>query len=213
MLDTVGTTETFLPYLSESAGIASGLRTIPAFDYELVRAESDVPESAAFTLRLTSDAMMLGQIGTKGAAQFEAASETFEPRDVFEPEGDGWRFQSRQSERAKIGGQWVAPQDLEEFLLTDERILKAAAMPVETDEGLTRLRAFIVLNDSSGDPDRVIRDLTHRMRKELKPNALRPDRIEVVNDLVSTPTGKLRREALRPELRGTHGYVPLMPTL
>ncbi|SEJ19839.1 AMP-binding protein [Paraburkholderia diazotrophica] len=213
MLDTVGTTETFLPYLSETAGAGPGLRTIPAFEYEFARAESDVPESGAFTLRLTSDAMMLGQIGTKRAAQFEAASRTFEPRDVFAPEGDGWRFQSRQSERAKIGGQWISPQDLEEFLLTDERILKAAAMPVETAEGLTRLRAFIVLANSSGDPDRVIRDLTHRMREELKPNALRPDRIEVVDDLISTPTGKLRREALRPGLRGMHGYVPVMPTV
>ena len=54
---------------------------------------------------------------------------------------------------------------------------------------------------------RQMRDLIRRVQRELKPGALRPDRIEVVRDLQSTPSGKLRREALRVAPRDGTGCV------
>ena len=124
----------------------------------------------------------------------------FQTNDLFEHDGECWRFLSRRSERIKVAGYWVSPQELEAFLLADARVAKAVAVPVETQEGLTRLRAFIVLADPRARGDVVAQDLMDRMRGGLRPKALRPDRIEVVADLSSTPTGKIRRQEVRAQV-------------
>ncbi|WP_158515287.1 AMP-binding protein [Paraburkholderia phytofirmans] len=205
MLDSIGTTETFLPYLSEVAGVASGLREVAAFGYEWTAAGGD-PDTGAYgsagalddasVLRVTGDALMLGCFRPGESAAYQPQGPTFDPGDLFARAGDGWRFLSRRSERTKVAGHWVSPQDLEEFLLADPRVVKAAALPVETPEGLVRLRAFIVLDVPEYCAAHIVDDMIRRIQRELKPGALRPDRIEVVRDLQSTPSGKLRREAL-----------------
>jgi acyl-coenzyme A synthetase/AMP-(fatty) acid ligase len=203
MLDSIGTTETFLPYLSEVAGGGRGLQEIAAFGYEWAMAGAEPGTHVmagslddASTLRVSGDALMLGCFRPGDSAGYQPAGRVFEPGDLFARDGHCWRFLSRRSERTKVAGHWVSPQDLEEFLLVDPRVLKAAAVPVETPEGLLRLRAFIVLDRPDRCAEGIVDDLTRRMHRDLKPNALRPDRIEVVPDLLSTPTGKLRREAL-----------------
>ena len=113
----------------------------------------------------------------------------------------GWQFVSRRSERIKVSGLWVSPQDLEEFLLQDERIVKAAAVPVETDEGLQRLRAYVVprSDDAAGHAELVMQTLA-RARATLRPKALCPDQVCVVGDLAATPTGKFKRAEFKTAL-------------
>jgi acyl-CoA synthetase (AMP-forming)/AMP-acid ligase II len=83
-----------------------------------------------------------------------------------------------------------------------------------TEGGLQRLRAFIVLGDAYRDGDAVVAALMRRMRDELKPRALRPDRIEIVSGLASSPNGKLRRRELAAAVAGRRigaqrGVVPI----
>ncbi|WP_063829662.1 AMP-binding protein [Paraburkholderia dilworthii] len=213
-LDSVGTTETFLPYLSEVVGEAPGMQEVGAFEYTWTASErefaesGEVPENVPFHPRVAGDALMLGRYTSEGDGGFVPAAHVFESGDLFLRHDSGWHFVSRRSERAKVAGHWVSPQDLEDFLLVDPRVLKAAALPVETEEGLTRLRAYIVLVDPEHCTTAVVDELMQRMHRELRPGALRPDRIEVVAELQSTPSGKLKREELRSVQSQGVGCVP-----
>lgn len=210
MLDSIGTTETFAPYFSEEAGKDPGLREVGGFTYRydpLERAGAN--SGATYLVAVSGGAMMLGYYRADAAGGYERLAIPFDTGDLFEHEHERecWRFLSRRSESVKVAGYWVSPQELEAFLLTDERVAKAIAVPIETEEGLTRLRAFIVPVDSRARSDALVGELMDRMRKHLRPKALRPDRIEVVADLSSTPTGKIRRQEARALARSTGAKI------
>lgn len=214
LVDSIGTTESFLPYFTEVPGEPQGLRETGGFRYAYAVADRSPGDTAAMTVSLAGSLMMLGYLEPGGDARRLRQPSWFATGDLFTSVAGGWSFLSRCSERVKIAGHWVSPQGLEGFLLTDERVLQAAAVPVTTEEGLQRLRAFIVLGDAYRDGDAVVAALMRRMRDELKPGALRPDRIEIVSGLASSPNGKLRRGELAAAVAGRQlavqrGVVPI----
>ncbi|MCX2834008.1 class I adenylate-forming enzyme family protein [Microbulbifer thermotolerans] len=197
MLDSIGTTETFAPYLSESAASVApdnphGLQRVGGFHYTETPHGSD----GDFSLSLSEGCLMLGYL-SPGSGLLQEVPTPFATRDLFTRTGAGVRFVSRDSERIKVAGHWVSPQELEEFLLADTRVLKAAALPLETAEGLTRLRAFVVADTDGYSAEALIDSLMKRIREQLHPRALRPDRIELVEDIATTPSGKIKRQELR----------------
>lgn len=197
MLDSIGTTETFAPYLSETADGPAALQAVPGFRYVETLHEPDEPVSGAFTLSLSEGCMMLGYLRPGEGGAIEPLRRAFATHDLFVRDAQGLRFVSRASERIKVAGHWVSPQELEEFLLRDLRVLKAAALPIVTPEGLTRLRAYVVCTTAGQAKEALVEDLLKRAARDLFPKALRPDRIEVVADIATTPSGKLKRQELR----------------
>jgi len=203
MLDSIGTTETFAPYLSEIRDGGRILHRIEGFDYAETPAnpefqdESQETSELCVTMALSKGCMMLGYLVTGTCDALDPPDAPFPTKDLFVRIEEGYRFMSRDSERVKVAGQWVSPQQLEEYLLADRRVERAAAVPIMTPEGLVRLRAYIVIGASGDSGDEVATSLMRRIHSELKPKALRPDRIDVVLDLASTPSGKLKRQELR----------------
>lgn len=198
LCDSIGTTETFAPYFSEIAGQGRGFRPVPGFDYEMRRTDLADPEgSAIFVASLRSRCMMLGTL-EQGA--LVPLARRFVTNDLFILKNGVWTFVSRRSERVKVSGYWASPQELEEFLLQDGRVLKVAAVAIETPEGLQRLRAFVVLKPEAGAPEAVAADLLGKAREQLRPKALCPDLVCPVPDLSSTPTGKLKRDEVRQQV-------------
>lgn len=201
MLDSIGTTETFAPYLSELREGGSGMVRVGGFEYTDMALGAADGEDAALTLGLAQGCMMLGYLLAGNDGGLAPPDSPFLTNDVFVRSGEGYRFQSRCSERVKVAGQWVFPQQLEEWLLADRRVERAAALPITTSEGLVRLRAFVVLKDNGDTADTVVVALMQRIQRDLKPKALRPDRIEVVERIPSTPTGKLQRRDLQEQIQ------------
>ena len=110
-----------------------------------------------------------------------------------------------------MSGHWVSPQQLEEALLRCAGVAMAAAIPIVTDEGLTRLRAFVVLEPRcAARQSDWVRACESTLEAVLTPRALRPDRIEVVSSLPTTPSGKLLRRFLSQSL--TAGTGPKVVT-
>jgi acyl-coenzyme A synthetase/AMP-(fatty) acid ligase len=198
LCDSIGTTETFAPYLSEIVGQGRGLRAVQGFDYEMRRTDLADPRGATvFMASVRSRCTMLGAIEE---GRIVPVARRFATNDLFTLDGSRWNFVSRRSERVKVSGCWVSPQELEEFLLQDPCVLKAAAVPIETPEGLQRLRAFVVLKPEAGSSDEAVRRLQRQARLQLRPKALCPDMVCAVPDLSSTPTGKLKRLEVRAKL-------------
>lgn len=198
MIDSIGTTETFSPYFSQTADGRGGFKDVPGFEYSVAAAEAPGPVGTdTFTVAVSGPTMMLGYYTRWASTHYEPLREKFETKDLFSRDDAGWHYVSRNSERIKVAGHWVSPQELEEFLLLDPRVALAGAVPIETAEGLTRLRAFIVLREEARpDERRVVEELMQAARDRLRPKALRPDSIRAVAALQTTPSGKMRRAEL-----------------
>lgn len=196
ILDSIGTTETFLPYLTEYAeDSGAGLGRVDAFSYRF----SQYGENSTgdfMVAEVDSESMMLGYLNENGEVQVR--DRWFNTNDVFRKSGaTHWEFAGRSSDFVKIGGTWVAPQTLEEQLLLLPGVVQAAAVPVTTIEGFTRLRAFVVLKeDGPANAKWTIEGAVAHLKAVLPSWTLRPDRIEVVEALPATPSGKLLRREL-----------------
>lgn len=199
MVDSIGTTETFLPYFSQKADGLGGMKTTPGFDYEVTALKTlGDPGETVHSVNVSSPGMMLGYYSRWSDKRYEPLKGYFETQDLFHRDDQGWHFVSRNSERIKIAGYWVSPQELEEFLLRDPRVAQAGAVPIETSEGLNRLRAFVVLRKGVAEDSRVVaEDLIQGIKQRLRPKALCPDKIMIVPLLHTTATGKIRRGELK----------------
>jgi 4-hydroxybenzoate-CoA ligase len=97
-----------------------------------------------------------------------------------------------------VSGIWVSPFEVEAALISHPRVLEAAVIPFEDDNGLTKPKAFVVLRDRRFD------DGSRALYEELKVHVKRsigpwkyPRWIEFVDDLPKTASGKIQRFMLR----------------
>lgn len=100
----------------------------------------------------------------------------------------------------KVGGFKVAPREIEEVLLGHPRVAHCAAVGVADGDGITRVVAFVAA--PGADAGRLGAELRALVRDRLAPER-RPARIEFVDELPSTSTGKTSRYLLRRAAAGT----------
>jgi 4-hydroxybenzoate-CoA ligase len=98
----------------------------------------------------------------------------------------------------KVSGIWVSPFEVEASLVAHPRVLEAAVVPVEDDNGLIKPKAFVVLKDRRDE------SRNRALREELKLHVKRaigpwkyPRWIDFVDSLPKTATGKIQRFMLR----------------
>ncbi|MCA9658217.1 MAG: benzoate-CoA ligase family protein [Myxococcales bacterium] len=109
---------------------------------------------------------------------------------------DRWTFLGRNSDMIKAGGIWVSPAEVENVLLGHPTVLEAAVVGARDDKGLETVVAFVVaVADAAIDPQALMQ----HARREVAAFK-RPRRIEVVDALPKTATGKIRRFELRARL-------------
>lgn len=203
VLDSIGTTETFTPYLTESISRGKGLQDIDGLEYKW---RNSIHEGASlYTVDINSPAMMIGYYGSDNAYKLKYFDAPLKTNDLFEKTKYGYSFSSRSTEQIKVSGQWVAPQELEEYLVKDPRVLKVCAVAIKTENGLTRLRAYIVLKPKYLSHCGHVIDDMMKMADNLRPKALKPDAIYIVDDIPQTASGKI----LRKELESTINHQPL----
>ena len=136
--------------------------------------------------------------------QRERSRRTFEGEwtrtgDKYLRRPDGvYLYCGRTDDMFKVSGIWVSPFEVEEALLAHPRVLEAAVVPEEDDNGLTKPKAFVVLRDPRTDRR------SRALHEELKVHVKRtigswkyPRWIEFVDSLPKTATGKIQRFMLR----------------
>jgi 4-hydroxybenzoate-CoA ligase len=104
----------------------------------------------------------------------------------------------RTDDMFKVSGIWVSPFEVEDALVAHPKVLEAAVVPAEDDNGLIKPKAFVVLKDRpAGRNSRALPD-------ELKVHVKRtigawkyPRWIEFIDSLPKTASGKVQRYMLR----------------
>ena len=117
--------------------------------------------------------------------------------DSYRREADGsyWHV-GRSDDLMKVSGQYVSPVEVESALAGHEAVLEAAVVAETDAEGLTKPRAFVVLAPGARPSDALARELQDFVKAKLAPHKY-PRRVEFVDELPKTATGKIRRHLLR----------------
>lgn len=116
--------------------------------------------------------------------------------DLFSVDEAGYlTFAGRADDLLKVGGQWVAPLEVEECLLEHAAVSGAAVIGVEHD-GLVKTKAFVVLRAGNLPSDTLATELQEHVRARLAKYKY-PREIEFMEDLPKNDRGKVDKKALR----------------
>jgi benzoate-CoA ligase family protein len=117
--------------------------------------------------------------------------------DMFCEEAGGFFvFAGRSDDMLKVGGMWVSPAEVEAQLVAHPGVLEAGVVAAQDADGLTKVRAFVVLKAGWKASDDLAATLIEFVRKRGAAYKA-PASVEFVDDLPKTVTGKVQRFRLR----------------
>lgn len=202
ILDGVGSTELLHIFLSNRPGNvvygSSGI-AVPGYDLRLVNeSNEDVNDNE------------LGELLVRGGSaangywnQREKSRATFEgvwtrTGDKYTRDKEGYyQYCGRTDDMFKVSGIWVSPFEVESALVAHPAVLEAAVVGYEDEEGLTKPKAFVILVDQEY-PDGLYEELKEWVKDSIGKWKY-PRKIEIVDELPKTATGKIQRFRLRSE--------------
>ncbi len=116
--------------------------------------------------------------------------------DLFRVDEEGYLyFAGRSDDLLKVGGQWVAPLEVEECLLGHPAVAACAVIGVEED-GLTKTKAYVVARPGhTPGPELATRIQEHARTRLTKYKY--PRVVAFVDDLPKNDRGKVDKKALR----------------
>ena len=117
--------------------------------------------------------------------------------DRFYQDEEGYFFyEGRSDDMFKVSGQWVSPVEVENILMGHPAIFENAVIGVKDTDKLTKIKAFIVLNENYTASDELKKDIQNFVKKKTAPYKY-PRHIEFIESLPKTATGKIQRYQLR----------------
>ncbi|MFE2872676.1 AMP-binding protein [Embleya sp. NPDC059259] len=151
-----------------------------------------VPTGTHGRLHIASASAAIGYLDRPEAQARTFADGGVYPGDVVyrTPEGD-FRHVCRTDDLLNIGGHKVAPAEIEALLKATEGIADCAVVADRDPAGLQQAVAYAVLVPGAV-PAQVRRSALQAIRDRLPPHR-RPSRIELIDALPTTSTGKLAR--------------------
>jgi benzoate-CoA ligase family protein len=202
VLDGIGSTEALHIFLSNRAGHerpgTSGT-PVPGYEVKLLDdADRDVTEpDVPGYLHVKGPSTATGYWGRRDATHAAFRGEWLRTGDVYVRSDDGYyTFLGRNNDMIKAGGIWVSPAEVEGVLVEHPDVLEAAVVGAADAEGLETTVAFVVPRAGHTiDPASIDTHCRERMAA-----FKRPRRLLEVDELPKTPTGKIRRFALREQL-------------
>jgi benzoate-CoA ligase family protein len=203
--DGIGSAEMFHIYASNRPGdvkpgslgrVVSGyeLRILPE---EAAGAEATpVPAGEIGVLWVKGDSVSLGYWLDRDKSWKTFHGHWCRTGDLFRIDADGYLyFAGRADDLLKVGGQFVAPVEVEECLMRHPAVSLAAVVGVE-EEGLTKPKAFVVLRAGHHASTDLAAALKEHVRTQLSKHKY-PRLVEFVSDLPKNDRGKVDRKALR----------------
>jgi len=201
IIDGIGSTEVYHIFLTNRPGDirpGSSGKAFDAYDLKLVDEDgNEVAQGEVGNLLVRGDSVALCYLH-----QYERSRATFQGEwlvtgDKYHVDEDGYYWHSgRSDDMLKVGGIWVSPVEVESTLLRHEAVLECAIVGVEDDDGLVKTLAYVKLHDGfSGDDDTAAQLIGHCATNMAAYK--RPRRVEFVDELPKTATGKIQRFKLR----------------
>ena len=197
----LGSTECLHIFISAEAGrirsAASGT-VVPGYDVELRGDDgAPVPDGEVGHVWVRSEC--------NGARYWSNEAETRETMvghwtrtgDQMWRDDEGyWYFVGRSDDVLKIGGLKVSPMEVETCLLRHESVAQCAVIGVPSEDGVHTVTAYVCVAEGFEASTALRRELREHARGLLAAYKV-PGRIEFVDELPTTTTGKVARYKLR----------------
>ena len=117
--------------------------------------------------------------------------------DKYFRDADGYYvYAGRSDDMLKVSGQYVSPFEVESTLMEHPAVFEAAVIGVADENGLTRVKAYVVPRDPATADAALAEMLKAHVKSRLAPVKY-PRSIEFVTELPKTATGKIQRFRLR----------------
>jgi acyl-coenzyme A synthetase/AMP-(fatty) acid ligase len=118
--------------------------------------------------------------------------------DIYRRDGDGFYYHiGRSDDCFKSRGMWVSPIEVESVLISHESVSEAAVVSSIDENGLATALAYVVIRQ--GEPSVALGDDICKFAGSRLPKYKVPSRIEFINQMPRTSTGKIQRYKLRAE--------------
>jgi acetyl-CoA synthetase len=217
VLDYYGLTESYplvanFPWMDVREGSMG--RPMPGWDVRLLdEDEREVPqgERGEICLRAHSNPHWpLGYWNNEEASQETFGGDWFHTKDAAIQDEDGYVWYAGRADDVIIAaGYRIGPFEVESVCLEHEAVREAAAVASPDEQKGNVVKAFIVLAEGHEGSDELADEIKKFVRGRLSAYAY-PRRIEFVDDLPKTLTGKIRRIELREREREQSG-APTSP--
>lgn len=200
LLDGLGTAEMwhiFISNLPHEVKPGTLGRPVPGFDVEIRDADGNLlptGEVGRLWVRGNSRAIGYWQNSKQTAAAFRG--EWFVGGDLVCRDEDGYiTYCGRADDVLKVGGKWLAPQEVESCLMKHPAVDECAVVGVETADGLTKPWAFVVAKENPPDLEQELMQFVLEQLQTYK----HPRRVVVVDAFPRTHLGKIDRGKLKRE--------------
>jgi benzoate-CoA ligase family protein len=197
VLDGIGSSEAYHIYISNRPGAARpGTlgQAVPGYRVRVMNEDGrELPDGETGRLWIEGEttALMYWQAYAKSVQTYSGA--TVMSGDLFARDPEGYfHYRGRADDLLKVGGIWVAPQEIEHCLAAHPAVLECAVVAYR-EHGLEKPRAFVVLRDGATADATALQEHVRRM---LSPHKY-PRDVRFVAALPKTGSQKVDRRALR----------------
>ncbi|MEE8277780.1 MAG: AMP-binding protein, partial [Thermoanaerobaculia bacterium] len=198
LLDGLGTAEMWHIFVSNLPGaVRPGTlgRVVPGFELKVCDEDGgELPDGEIGRLWVRGHSRALGywQNLPKTAEAFRG--EWFAGGDLVCRDADGYvTYCGRGDDVLKVGGKWLAPQEVESCLMRHPVVAECAVVGVENEDGLTKPLAFVV--PKAARPD-LEEELKQFVLEHLQPYK-HPRQVILLDKLPRTHLGKVDRGKLK----------------
>jgi benzoate-CoA ligase family protein len=201
VLNSVGSAETYLGYFMDSPGQVrpgSSGKIQPLVEVKLVDGEGhEVPRGETGILHVRSESS-----GSYYHLEHEKTKKTFlgndwvNTNDLFRQDQDGYFwYQGRADDLVKVSGVYVAPLEIQKCLDEHRAVRECVVLGVKDADGLTKTKAFIVLNDGFLPSEKLAEELKESCKEKMA-SFKAPRLIEFRTELPKTGQGKVDKRQL-----------------
>lgn len=203
ILDGIGSTEMLHIFISNRADDLRYGTTgtpVPGYDARILDEHGrPAPDGELGELVVRGPSAAEGYWNQRAKTRLTFRGEWTHTGDTYTRDADGYfRYCGRSDEMLKVSGVWVSPFEVEDALISHPAVLEAAVVGAEDQDGLTKPKAFVVLQEATRQQDaETLRDLLKTHVKERIGVWKYPRWVEFVDGLPKTATGKIQRFRLR----------------
>lgn len=201
LLDGLGTAEMWHIFISNKPGqVKPGTlgTVVPGFEVKVCdEAGTPLPDGTVGLLWVRGNSRAIGYWQQMERTQAAFRGEWYVSGDLVSRDRDGYfTYCGRADELLKVGGKWLAPQEVESCLLQHPLVKEVAVVGLEDANGLIKPHAFVVAADGGkGEPD-LARQLQAFARERLEAYKA-PRAVHLLDVLPRTHLGKVDRGKLR----------------
>ena len=198
LLDGLGTAEMWHIFIANKPGaVKPGTigTVVPGFDVR-VRDDlaHDLPDGEVGMLWVRGDSRALGYWQQMEKTKAAFRGEWYVSGDLVRRDADGYfTYCGRADDLLKVGGKWLAPQEVEGCLLQHPLVREVAVVGIEDASGLTKPHAFVVVTEERSG---LAEELQAFARERLEPYKA-PRSVKFLDVLPRTHLGKVDRGKLR----------------